>query len=140
MHQALIAVLGGINIDLLIQTERIPAPGESISGTSLAKYPGGKGTNTALAVYRASHQKPKESKNNAHQSEEGMKQFQDESINVCVCLNGAVGRDDSGTHLPRDLAMNGINVSQVQILDGEESGTCIVILEADTGQNRCLAF
>jgi len=121
MSQALIAVLGGINIDILIKTERIPAPGESLSGTSLAKYPGGKGANTAISVYRASHKKPKEGKINAEafetyqecnsRSEVRTKDSHDKPINVFVYLNGAVGQDDVGAHLLENVAMNGVDVS-----------------------------
>lgn len=43
-----ICVLGSINIDLVINVERIPAVGETVFGQRLEKFPGGKGANQAV--------------------------------------------------------------------------------------------
>lgn len=48
-----IAVLGSINMDLVAGTERLPAPGETVLGSSFATVPGGKGSNQAIAASRA---------------------------------------------------------------------------------------
>jgi len=47
-----IAVVGSINLDLVARCERLPQPGETISGASLSRYPGGKGANQAVACAR----------------------------------------------------------------------------------------
>ncbi|MGH3018345.1 MAG: ribokinase [Gaiellaceae bacterium] len=47
-----IAVVGSINLDLVVQCERLPRPGETVSGARFARYPGGKGANQAVAAAR----------------------------------------------------------------------------------------
>ena len=47
-----IVVLGGINMDLVGATERMPAPGETVFGQSFHTAPGGKGANQAVAAAR----------------------------------------------------------------------------------------
>jgi ribokinase len=47
-----IAVVGSVNLDLVTRTERLPRPGETVSGATFARVPGGKGANQALACAR----------------------------------------------------------------------------------------
>jgi ribokinase len=47
-----IAVVGSVNLDLVVRSERLPRPGETLSGASFARYPGGKGANQAVAAAR----------------------------------------------------------------------------------------
>jgi ribokinase len=47
-----IAVVGSANLDLVVRAERLPRPGETVSGGSFARYPGGKGANQAVACAR----------------------------------------------------------------------------------------
>jgi ribokinase len=47
-----IVVVGSINMDLVSQTERIPQPGETLTGFSFQLHSGGKGGNQAVAVAR----------------------------------------------------------------------------------------
>ena len=49
----MITVFGSINLDLITRVSRIPAPGETVPGTSFSTAPGGKGANQALAAKRA---------------------------------------------------------------------------------------
>ncbi len=49
---ARIAVLGSVNLDIVATVERLPAPGETVTGATLCRYPGGKGANQALAARR----------------------------------------------------------------------------------------
>jgi ribokinase len=44
--------VGSVNLDLVVQCERLPRPGETLSGASFARYPGGKGANQAVAAAR----------------------------------------------------------------------------------------
>ncbi len=46
----MVVVFGSINLDLIAQVARIPAPGETLAGTAFAMAPGGKGANQALAA------------------------------------------------------------------------------------------
>jgi ribokinase len=49
----LIVVIGSINLDLIATVERLPSPGETVSGEGFRTAPGGKGANQALAAARA---------------------------------------------------------------------------------------
>ncbi len=47
-----ITVVGSVNLDLVALGSRLPRPGETLSGATFARYPGGKGANQALAAQR----------------------------------------------------------------------------------------
>jgi ribokinase len=47
-----IAVVGSVNLDLVARCERLPRPGETVSGASFDRVPGGKGANQAVAAAR----------------------------------------------------------------------------------------
>ena len=47
-----IAVVGSVNVDLVARTERLPRPGETVSGGTFERHPGGKGANQAVAAAR----------------------------------------------------------------------------------------
>lgn len=47
-----IAVVGSVNLDIVAAAPKLPAPGETVTGARLARYPGGKGANQALAARR----------------------------------------------------------------------------------------
>jgi ribokinase len=47
-----LTIVGSINLDLVARVERLPRPGETVVGGQLARYPGGKGANQAVAAAR----------------------------------------------------------------------------------------
>ncbi len=47
-----IVVVGSVNLDIVASGARLPTPGETITGATLAEHPGGKGANQALAARR----------------------------------------------------------------------------------------
>ena len=47
-----LAVVGSANLDLVARTERLPRPGETVTGASFARIPGGKGATQAVAAAR----------------------------------------------------------------------------------------
>jgi ribokinase len=49
---ARLTVVGSINLDLVAKVERLPRPGETLSGATLDRIPGGKGANQAVAAAR----------------------------------------------------------------------------------------
>ncbi len=52
MTAASITVVGSVNLDFVATTTSLPAPGETVTGATLARHPGGKGANQALAAAR----------------------------------------------------------------------------------------
>ncbi len=47
-----ITVVGSVNLDLVVEVERLPAPGETVGGGTFSRVPGGKGANQAVACAR----------------------------------------------------------------------------------------
>jgi ribokinase len=62
-----LTVVGSINLDLVVQAERLPRAGETVTGARFSRVPGGKGANQAVAAAR---------------------------LGAEVALVGCVGRDD----------------------------------------------
>ncbi|KAK6497686.1 hypothetical protein TWF481_012090 [Arthrobotrys musiformis] len=123
-----IAVVGGINMDMIYSVDRVPGAGESKDAISLVQCPGGKGANTAVAAYRTSHRNPSKTKD-----------FNDAGDGIQVFMNGAVGNDAFGSKLKQQLEDNGVNTSTLRVLDGEVSGTCCVFVE-EGGESRNIAY
>ena len=78
-----IVVVGSINIDLVVNTERMPIAGETLLGKSFQIHPGGKGANQAVAVARRGYP---------------------------VRMIGRLGDDSFGDQLREDLGGAGVNV------------------------------
>jgi ribokinase len=47
-----IVVVGSVNLDLVARVEALPRPGETVTGASFERVPGGKGANQAVACAR----------------------------------------------------------------------------------------
>jgi len=47
-----ILVIGSVNLDLTATVSRLPVAGETVTGATLSRYPGGKGANQSLAARR----------------------------------------------------------------------------------------
>ncbi len=47
-----LTVVGSINLDLVARVERLPRPGETVTGATFTRVPGGKGANQAVAAAR----------------------------------------------------------------------------------------
>jgi ribokinase len=47
-----LTVVGSVNLDLVARVERLPRPGETVTGATLDRIPGGKGANQAVAAAR----------------------------------------------------------------------------------------
>src|SRR6476660_9913319 len=101
-----IVVVGSINIDLVACSERIPAPGETISGSVFNTYFGGKGANQAVAAAKLGHP---------------------------VIMIGKVGNDLFGSQLEQALEAAGVSIQCVQRTRGA-SGVALIITDR-TGEN-----
>lgn len=102
----MICVFGSINMDLTATTDRLPSPGETVSGNSFATAPGGKGANQALAATRAGAQ---------------------------VKMAGAVGQDDFAASSIELLKTAGTDLSFVKSVEGP-TGTALILVGGD-GEN-----
>ncbi|HZD52608.1 MAG TPA: ribokinase [Woeseiaceae bacterium] len=49
---ASVVIVGSVNLDLTATVHRLPSPGETVTGATLQRFPGGKGANQALAAKR----------------------------------------------------------------------------------------
>ncbi|MFC2043304.1 ribokinase [Chloroflexota bacterium] len=102
-----IAVVGSLNMDLIVRTPHIPNPGETIIGRGFHTAPGGKGANQAVAAARLGAQ---------------------------VSMVGRVGKDDFATTLLENLTMANVNTQFV--IQDPEAPTGVALIEVDdSGEN-----
>lgn len=105
-----IVVIGSINMDLVVKTERAPLAGETLPGETFLTVPGGKGANQAAAAGR---------------------------LGSKVAMVGRVGNDAFGNQLTANLADFGVDVSLVRTDASQPTGTALIVVEA-SGENRIL--
>ncbi|KAF2261000.1 Ribokinase-like protein [Lojkania enalia] len=134
MASRFLTVVGGLNMDLIFEAKRAPEAGESLDATSLFTLPGGKGCNTAIATYRASHSKPR-----SRQDSNPALDIASEE-NIQIFMNGAVGNDAFGEELKERLNSHNINTDGVLTIPDERSGTCLVIVDSATNDSRNLGY
>jgi ribokinase len=103
-----VLVVGSVNADLVVVVERLPQPGETVTGGRFARHGGGKGANQAVAAARAG---------------------------ATVRFVGAVGDDDLGEAALRELADEGVDVTAVARLAGEPTGVALIAVDAE-GRNQ----
>ncbi|KAK4195221.1 putative ribokinase protein [Triangularia verruculosa] len=127
MTPHLITIIGGLDVDLIMTTPRLPNPGESLPATQYTETLGGKGANSAIATYRSCHSN--------HPSSPS-----DDSITINVKLIGTVGSDHHGPKFITKLAANGIDTSGILTIPNTPTSICVVIIETPTKENRCLFF
>lgn len=111
---AAIIVLGGLNLDFVVETERIPKPGETFEGRRFYTSGGGKGANQAVAAARLA------------------------GPDLPVHMIGRVGDDAEGRELRALLETDGIDCSGVATDAEARSGVAIIVVDA-AGENTVLA-
>lgn len=110
-----ILVTGSLNCDYVARTPRMPAPGETITGTDLQIHPGGKGANQAVAAGRMA----------------------DASMEVRML--GCVGADAAGAMLLDSLSRAGVEHSAVRHLPDVPTGSAMIWV-ADSGENSIVVI
>lgn len=100
--EATIWVVGSLNADLVQHVDRIPKPGETISGADLETYPGGKGANQACAASR---------------------------LGGNVRMIGNLGNDELGLMLNNSLIDAGVDVRGVERVEASTGAASIFVLE-----------
>jgi len=95
-----ITVVGSVNLDLVARVERLPRPGETVTGATFARVPGGKGANQALACKR---------------------------LGAEVTLIGAVGRDGFGDEALSELRQAQLDL---QLTDSARpTGVAVIVVD-----------
>lgn len=107
--QKRIVVVGSLNMDLVVRTAKLPAPGETVSGHSFNTYPGGKGANQAVAAARLA------------------------GPETAVHMVGRVGTDDFGAALVQSLQASGVDTANVPAVS-TATGNAMIAVE-DGGEN-----
>ena len=102
-----IAVIGSLNMDLVVRTPRLPRPGETIIGREFITAPGGKGANQAVAAAK---------------------------LGASVSMVGRVGADDFGRALRGNLRAVGADDTHVFVEESAATGIAIIEVE-DSSQN-----
>lgn len=128
-----VSILGGVLQDVSIVTDRLPDDGETVVASGISMAPGGKGSNSAVAVYRLTRPNPK---NRPLPSDEAKERPTGHDEDVHVRMVGAVGADQFGPPLRTNLEGCGVNVAGVRIEKGQQTGVAIILIEADTKANR----
>lgn len=101
-----ILVIGSINYDLVVFTQRHPLPGETILGLNFQTFPGGKGANQAIAAAR---------------------------LGGNVEMIGNIGDDGFGEELLQNLRANQVDTVHIRRVS-ESTGTAHITVNAN-GQN-----
>lgn len=92
-------VAGSINMDVVATADRHPRIGETIAGTALLYFPGGKGANQAISAAR---------------------------LGAPTTLIGRLGKDAFGDQLKAFLGAQGVDLSFVQATAGADTGTAVI--------------
>ncbi|MEO6942416.1 MAG: ribokinase, partial [Terrimesophilobacter sp.] len=104
-----IAMVGSANMDIVFSVQRIPLPGETLLAESVAKYPGGKGLNQAVAAARSGGE---------------------------TTFIGALGHDENGDELFATMSDAGIASDLVRRVPTESGQAFIVV--ADSAENTII--
>ncbi len=102
-----IVVVGSVNLDLVCTGQRIPAPGETVTGRNFQTFRGGKGANQAVAIGR---------------------------LGYPVSMVAKVGDDEFGPRLRQGLRAAAVNVAAVGAASRTPSGVALISVDAH-GQN-----
>jgi ribokinase len=101
-----IVVVGSVNLDLVARCERLPRPGETVTGATFSRIPGGKGANQAVACAR---------------------------LGADVTLIGSVGADDVSQEALVGLREAGVELSLTTAAD--PTGVALIYVDA-AGENQ----
>lgn len=100
---AAVVVFGSVNRDLVIITQRLPHPGETVSGQDFREFPGGKGANQAVAAAR---------------------------MGARTALIGALGADANGAAMRAFLQNEGIDLTALASLSDIPTGVALITVDA----------
>lgn len=102
-----VEILGSVNMDIVASMPSLPLPGETVTATDVARFPGGKGANQAVAAAR---------------------------LGADTRLIAAIGNDEFGSELRQYLIENEVNVDAVSTIPNRPTGQAYINV-ADNGEN-----
>lgn len=102
-----VLVIGSINQDIVCTVAELPAPGETVAGLGVARHPGGKGLNQAVAAAR---------------------------WGASTAMIGQVGDDAAGRQLTAVLAGAGVDTGAIAVVPEGLTGHAYIFVSA-AGEN-----
>ncbi|MEM0900836.1 MAG: ribokinase [Pseudomonadota bacterium] len=106
-------VVGSINLDLVARVPKLPAPGETLTGSTFEMLAGGKGANQALAARRAG---------------------------ADVTMVGAVGTDANGDVALSNLRTAGVDLSNIAAVRETPTGVAMILVDDRSGENEIVVI
>jgi ribokinase len=106
-----IALIGSINMDLMLRCPHLPKPGETVLGSEFSQAPGGKGANQAIAAAR---------------------------LGAKVSFIGCIGDDDYGHTSQAGFELAKVEISHLHTMQGQTTGIALITSD-DRGEN-CIAL
>ncbi len=114
-----ISVIGSVNLDFVASVDRLPLPGETVTGAELRRFPGGKGANQALAAKR---------------------------LGADVALIARIGNDASADEALALLRRGGVDLTGCTLEESAPTGIALISVARSgdnhivvaPGANRCL--
>jgi len=107
-----IVVIGSLNMDFVVNVKDAPGRGETILAKNMELIPGGKGANQAFAAAK---------------------------LGGIVTMLGAIGTDGYGQILSSNLEAAGVDVSQLKVVEGSNTGVALVLVD-EQGDNRIVVI
>ncbi len=104
------AVIGSINMDMVISVPRFAKPGETLNGNSFQTVPGGKGANQAIALAK---------------------------LGIPVKMAGKVGKDSFGEQYLEHFRKTGVDTSAIGVENGVSTGIADIAVDA-SGENSII--
>jgi ribokinase len=96
-----VIVVGSVNVDLVATVDRLPAAGETVTGATFDRHPGGKGGNQAVAAAR---------------------------LGADVAFVGAVGDDTLAAEARSALEVEGVGVDELATVAGP-TGVALILVD-----------
>ncbi len=105
------AVMGSINMDIILSAEKLPEAGENVLGSTYSYAYGGKGANQAIGLSR---------------------------LGARVKMIGKVADDANGNRLIENLICNNVDASGVS-KEGSSTGLAAILIDGE-GRNRIIVY
>ncbi|HPC35361.1 MAG TPA: ribokinase [Candidatus Marinimicrobia bacterium] len=103
-----VIIVGSANMDMMVQVDKYPLPGETVFGKKFGIYPGGKGANQAVACAK---------------------------LGADTIFIGKMGDDIFRDRLVKNMESNGVNMKEIFIDPETLTGVAFIYVDAN-GQNE----